>query len=929
MINKTVSRSIAGMVVSGILFFLDTYCLKAQPNRIPGNVTARELVRAEAHLQAFRNDSALAITDALLKSFKEQNQLDSPFGIRIQLVEAIAFENKELGDLALKKLLHVENQSKEKSLWETHARACLALALLYERIGRTESSKHHLELAKADIDHYKLGSLYPYFAVRRASWERLFGDKNTALFFTREALKTAPKYRLILEEAISHMLLNMLLPESSVLERMHHCQAAVRLYQQLGDHTGCSYMFGAIASLYFQQTKFHLALAYSDSTLLSANRAISEGHERHSAIAGAYRFRSKIFQQLGVLDSALANLQKGYKMELALKEKDLSEKIVEIDSRYQTKFNEQQLEENRLALRLKNNQLRFSFVIVFLVLVLAIALLIGYRKQRRDKRKLVAQNLLIQNQATQLRALDSAKSRFFANVSHELRTPLTMLLGPVGTLLNESRLTEKQTSLLQFAQRNGKQLEQLVTDILDLGKLELGKMSLDEKPTPLASFFRSHLAQFESLAEHHQVHYSFTIQVANDVMVNLDQNKYRQILNNLLSNAFKFTPPSGQVTATLVLANGQIHLSIADTGRGIHPDDLPYLFDRYFQTTRPDKPAEGGTGIGLALCHEYAQFLGGTIDVESTFGAGSTFRLAFPVTVLSTNTAKPNGQTTVFKEPATNYDPNALLHSLTTGETGGAIDKTKPTILVVEDNADLQAYIRLVLSDQYRVVTADNGKTALDRLRTDQKGEISLILSDLMMPVMDGHQLLEQLKSEDATRHIPVVMLTARADVKDKLRALRIGVDDYLLKPFDEEELLARIANLLINQATRKSAIIPQIQADPTQPVISQEDRNWLETFEKYVQQNLADSRLTVPELADQFAMSESTLLRQLKRVTGLTPIQYVQAVRLEGARRILENRSYHSITQVAAQVGYDDVRSFSRSFRTRFGKLPSELFET
>ncbi len=195
-----------------------------------------------------------------------------------------------------------------------------------------------------------------------------------------------------------------------------------------------------------------------------------------------------------------------------------------------------------------------------------------------------------------------------------------------------------------------------------------------------------------------------------------------------------------------------------------------------------------------------------------------------------------------------------------------------------------------------------------------------------MMPVMDGYQLLEKLKSNSATRHIPVIMLTARADIQDKLKALRIGVDDYLLKPFDEEELLVRIENLLKNQAARRTAVADEPESEAVAPLLSQPDQEWLEGFEGYVGQHLADDTLSISTLAYHFAMSESTLLRQLKRLTGLSPIQYLQEVRLNEARRLLENRRYNSVAQVASKVGYDDTRSFSRSFRQRFGKLPSEL---
>ncbi len=253
----------------------------------------------------------------------------------------------------------------------------------------------------------------------------------------------------------------------------------------------------------------------------------------------------------------------------------------------------------------------------------------------------------------------------------------------------------------------------------------------------------------------------------------------------------------------------------------------------------------------------------------------------------------------------------------------------KSSILVVEDNPDLREYIHFVLQDKYQVVTAEHGLAAWTLLKENKTATSfpDLILSDLMMPFMDGYQLLERLKSDKATLHIPVIMLTARTEAQDKLKALRIGVDDYLTKPFDEEELLVRIDNLLQNQVARREAMaVTTTEQEAPRPSMSKPDREWLETFEAYVQKHYASDVLSVTSLASAFAMSESTLLRQLKRLTGLSPLQYIQEVRLDEARRLLENRRYNSVAQVASKVGYDDARTFTRSFKQRFGKLPSEM---
>ncbi len=582
-------------------------------------------------------------------------------------------------------------------------------------------------------------------------------------------------------------------------------------------------------------------------------------------------------------------------------------------------------EKNRLLeLNLKKSQLNYSLIIILLAVLLSIGLIAGYLRQRRSKAELADKNHLIQQHATQLESLDVAKSRFFANVSHELRTPLTLIAGPITTLLKESRFSEKHTRLLTVASRSVRQLESMIKDILDLRKLEMGKMPLHLEATELPSFFALHLDQFLSLAHSKQIHYVPEVKIAPGMVAELDREKVRQILSNLLSNAFKFTPANGKIEVEVETRGDEIFVRVADTGPGIPPDDLPYVFDRFFQTSRKSQPSVGGTGIGLALCHDYAQLLDGTIRVESKLGEGSVFYVSWP---LALSEAQNNvAPVTVPKSG----DGGDAMSGFSAAAMAGSADamvaaNPRPTLLVVEDNPALLGYLDLILSEKYRVVAAENGEVALQKL-ADEKGTVDLILSDLMMPVMDGYQLLETLKSGDATRHIPVVMLTARADPATRLRALRIGVDDYLTKPFDEEELLVRVANLLRNQSARKQETFQENQEPETSPQLSQTDQVWLEGFEKYVRDNLTSDTLDIPSLSETFAMSESTLLRQLKRLTGLSPQQYLRDIRLNEARSLLESGTPVSIAALAARVGYKNAGSFSRSFKNRFGKLPSDF---
>lgn len=587
-----------------------------------------------------------------------------------------------------------------------------------------------------------------------------------------------------------------------------------------------------------------------------------------------------------------------------------------------------------LELQVRKIQLRAALTITALSLLLATLLLVGLRWQRKGKQALAAQNGLIQRQAEGLKSLDVAKSRFFANVSHELRTPLTLILGPLKSVLKSGTLDHKNAALLTMARKSSEDLLKLVGSLLDLSKLEHGKVELKETPEQLFPLFRRIISSFESHTEYLGIQLTFLYFAEKDLQLELDKEKVEVILNNILSNAIKFTGKGGKIEVSVEDKGNALLISVKDTGRGISPTDLPRVFDRFYQSKEKNAPAEGGTGIGLALCRELISLMGGKIWAESKSGNGSTFFVELPrkevfgalvIQEMGSDDAK-NIEPEVMPALPVGSELMVINYDLINHHSGN-----ETTILVVEDNYSLRNYLRTVLSPFYRVVSAKNGQEALKLLRNEKsKNQThtfpSLILSDLMMPVMDGYQLLEALKGNDATRQIPVIMLTARADIQDKLKALRTGVDDYLSKPFDEEELLVRIENLLQNRAVRQEAATEtdaDIEAAPT--TLSSVDAAWLEKFEAFVRKNLCNDTLAVPVLAYEFAMSESTLLRQLKRLTGLSTVQYLQEIRLDEARRLLETRSIDSIAQVASQVGYGEVRFFSRIFKQRFGKSPSE----
>lgn len=875
-----------------------------------------KLAKARNFVVSYNNDSAKSLLQPLIPLLKEEGKLDSHIGLHIQVTLAKAMEHDDQDSLATEALLQIKEKSRAKAYWDVYTTACLVLANLHETMGQPEESKTNIEEARFAMAQQPIDTIYPFFAIRLASWNRIYGNKDSAVFYAEEALKAATTYDQPLEVAVSYLLLG-LLARDDYEKAISYFKQGANICGSIKDYVGESFNFGNITRLYTRNNRLNLALTYNDSTIIAAQNAIEQGFERHRTIFNAYKLRAEIYERMGRLDSVAFYLRKGYEMEIENIQASEHLKAMEIDAKYADEKKAQQITAQAQQLKTEQERRQLIVLLAFSILIFAIILVYYYLKLRNINQKNKAQ-------AVQLAQLDEVKSRFFANVSHELRTPLSLMTGPINSLLKENKLTERQIILLQMANRSGKQLSQLINEILDLRKLELGKLKLQPEPIALFDFFLKYAAQFESLAMYKQIDYQYDIDIESGIFAAIDREKSRQILYNLLSNAFKYTPKNGQISLKTYIVDSALWIVVADNGPGIHAEDLPYIFDRYFQTNRPEKSAEGGTGIGLALCKEYVTLFGGSIQVESQLGKGATFKLSFPLTLV------PKSASDIHQEyllsdipPPTNNQSRTPLLSINPSTNGQV---SKPKVLLVEDNLDLQAYIRMVLSTSYEVLAADHGQDAWEMLK--KTSDIQLIISDLMMPVMDGYQLLERLKSTDETRHIPAIMLTARAELSDKLKALRIGVDDYMLKPFNEEELLVRVENLLQNQAVRQAIILEEHASEEgdSRPIMSAPDREWLTSFEHYVKANLSSDLLSVPYLSDEFAMSKSTLLRQLKRLTGLSPNQYLTEVRLDEARRLLENRSLDSISAVAHKVGYKDIRSFSRSFKKRFQKLPSEV---
>lgn len=587
--------------------------------------------------------------------------------------------------------------------------------------------------------------------------------------------------------------------------------------------------------------------------------------------------------------------------------RDYRKHVAGMEATLKTREKETELVKRDAELRISSANINRQRLMLGIVIVAALLLALAAYQYRQTgiAREHTARVMAEQNQA--LSALDAAKSRFFANISHEFRTPLTLILAP----LEPAIAAVKDHSLrgqLQAARRSAFQLLQLVEELLDLSRLEAGKLTLQEQDIHLTAWLRQRLAGFESLAASKGIKLRFDSHCPENLALRLDAGKLEKILNNLLGNALKFTEKGGEVRLNARWKEqdqqkGLLTLEVSDNGPGIQPEDLPRIFERFFQGAHRQ---DGGAGIGLALSRELAQFLNGSLEAESRPGHGSIFTLS--LTAAGVPTTLPAAEMPAIAAPAP-----------TLGAYQPGIDREKPVVLVVEDNPDLRRYLGDTLAPHFQVVFAGDGVDAIQCL---EREHIDLVVSDVMMPRMDGFALLEAIRRQPAVfQQIPFILLTARALDDDRLQGFLLGVDDYIAKPFEPALLIARIKNLLQLRQQRYQSNAAQDAQIPDNTNLA-----WLKKAEKAVLERIDDPDLTIETLAKTLNQSTRNLDRTLKRLSGFSPVGFIREIRLQRARQWLEQKRFSSVAEVRQAVGIENPAYFTRIFTQRFGIGPREL---
>ena len=552
------------------------------------------------------------------------------------------------------------------------------------------------------------------------------------------------------------------------------------------------------------------------------------------------------------------------------------------------------------------------------ILVVAWWILTG----RLSRLRLNDQLRLEKMEAERLKELDTVKSDFFSNVTHEFRTPLTLILGHLDQVI-PTIADDRAKKELIVVKRNARLLEKLINQLLDIAKIEADRMDLDLRKGNIIPFVNEIQNSFQSLAERKGVGLVFNAE-SDQVIMDFDPDKVELIFFNLLSNAFKFTD-NGEVSLKISKAQKDgkdfCKIVVQDTGIGIVEEQISKVFDRFYQSENSRWRKNKGTGIGLALVKDLVDLHGGTIDLKSISGVGTEIIILLPIEQIAY--ASSNTEMEIPALDAIDPDLEITLDFEPKKETLTEEEMSAQNIvLVIEDNDDIRNFLRLTLEPSYRVFDAIDGEAGIEKAT-----EIipDVIICDVMMPGKDGFEVTKILKKQEKTSHVPIILLTAKAGVENRIAGLETGADAYVPKPFSSEELHARVKNLingrkkLKEKFSRSLLVKPEVASEPSM------EEKFLMRVKNAVEAHLDDENFSVEELSKEVGMSRAQLHRKLIALTGVSASRFVRNYRLEHAYQLLQNK-VGTVSEIAYRVGYSSPAYFTKCFTEDYGISPSQV---
>lgn len=591
---------------------------------------------------------------------------------------------------------------------------------------------------------------------------------------------------------------------------------------------------------------------------------------------------------------------------------------------YQEQIEKQRnnLEEMLSEYRFLQNSVGLILLLLGVVGLLALYVIHIFRKVQRKNHELKRTNIQVEQQREELavanRKIEQATTRklqFFTNVSHEIKTPLTLILGPLNKLSKELPPDSPLADDIHIIKKNADRLKRVVSQLLDFRKVESNKMDMRVTEIDLITFIEDVSSYFDNMAQSKQIQYSFQHDVSS-VMLWVDTDKMEKILANLLSNAFKFTPDGGTVTIRLQDHAGYVILSVEDNGKGIQPQNLSSVFDQFFTADHLT-----GTGIGLHLTHEFVGMHKGSIRVESEPGKRTVFFVELP------KGKSHFDESCVFAPSVTELSSGVA--NLDTREMDEIVNRTYDyTILIVEDDPDINAYLQKELKPNFRILAAENGRVAVDILA---KENVSLVISDVMMPEMNGYELCKRIKSDIVFSHIPVILLTALSDDKQRMYGIASGADEFIQKPFNIEEVKLRIVRLLEERARLRNAFAQELQSPAASGLKTDKaesmDELFMRKFIALIEESYPDSNFSIEKASEMLGLSRVHLYRKVKELTGVTPTDFLRNYRLKQAAALLRQKDCN-VNEAAYATGFSSPPYFSKCFKAVYNITPTEYQE-
>lgn len=670
----------------------------------------------------------------------------------------------------------------------------------------------------------------------------------------------------------------------------------VHLSRQLQRPTDTRATFQYIADQYISLKNFKLASMYLDS----AQQYDSPEWEKDYF----YENRAQVAKALGDFQAA----NDYYKKALEEKERVYLRRNNQTMTQWETQF---RTRETALQLEQEKRQQWFLWGIVGLVTLLFFLATYSFWRNRKQLQQLARQHEIIERQSQKLRQLDEAKTRFFSNITHEFRTPLTLIISPLETLLKQ----QPKQPLLGMIHANASRLLALINQLLDLSKIDAGALQPSLTKENLVLFLRRQAEPFEALADERGIELSIPKKVLEMPFGYIDTDKLSKIITNLLSNALKFTPKGGKVQYYWDINDMLLSITLSDSGIGIPPEKLSTIFNRFYQVDSSSRRMYEGSGIGLSLVKELVGVLKGEITVESRLSSGTTFILRFPIDAHSWGIVET--------ENMSQKQPEVVSQVVEKASSIMINEATPPNsvVLIVEDNPDLRTYIASLFNTQCQALTAEDGQEGLEKAI---EAIPDLIISDWMMPNMDGINLCQHLKKDARTSHIPVVLLTAKAAAESRLTGFEEGADDYIVKPFHATELQLKVRNWLARQEKLKKHYTELLQKPVLVPPKPELEGAFMERLFEVIDKHLSDSTFNIDTLAEELQLNRRTLQRKVNSLTSLTPNELIRNHRLRRALPLLKQGE--SIADAAFKVGFETPSYFTKCFKETFGIKPSEL---